>query len=45
METIGRVELWRSTLRIGVDTAPIQRDIHEVLSAVQQMAPDQDWQR
>lgn len=40
LETIGRVEFWRSSLGVGADAAPIQRAINEVVSAVQQMARD-----
>ena len=40
LETIGRVEFWRSSFGVGADAAPIQRAINEVVSAVQQMARD-----
>jgi diadenylate cyclase len=40
LETIGRVEFWRSSLGVGADAAPIQQAINEVVSAVQQMARD-----
>jgi diadenylate cyclase len=40
LETIGRVEFWRSSLGVGTDAAPIQQAINEVVSAVQQMARD-----
>lgn len=40
LETIGRVEFWRSSLGVSPDIEPIQRAINEVVSAVQQMARD-----
>ncbi len=39
LETIGRVEFWRSSFG-AANTEPIQRAINEVVSAVQQMARD-----
>lgn len=40
LETIGRVEFWRSSLGVSPDVEPIQKAIGEVVSAVQQMARD-----
>ncbi|MCS7191180.1 MAG: diadenylate cyclase CdaA [Fimbriimonadales bacterium] len=40
LETIGRVEFWRSSLGVNSEHEPIQRAINEVVSAVQQMARD-----
>lgn len=40
LETIGRVDFWRSSLGVHPDAEPIQRAINEVVSAVQQMARD-----
>lgn len=40
LETIGRVEFWRSSFGINPDLEPIQKAIGEVVSAVQQMARD-----
>ncbi|MCS7208063.1 MAG: diadenylate cyclase CdaA [Fimbriimonadales bacterium] len=40
LETIGRVEFWRSSLGVSSGTEPVQQAINEVVSAVQQMARD-----